>query len=634
MIINLGFFSILQLTLIPGIIITRFVKIHGFIVKLLLSIGLSPIINYLFVLLMTTLGIYNRTSTFIFIGVEICVLIVLFIIKIPSLLKFRIDKVIIKKIVKRIIGNEWRTISRGKLLINLMFITGAFGMLIYYFIIYGTQYSTVFTTWDAVVSWNRWAMEWFGNHFPIGPQHYPQLLPTNLSMTYQIIGDERVQFFAKYFCDLIEIFIISTVFILGVMNRKIGYFIGTIIVGWLQLVIGSQGSGYADTPVSFWALLAFTCLILAKDKEDNFKYIVFGAVFAAGAAVTKQVGLWIAIVYPILFCIMYRKIEIPKKKSVLLLIALIYLLIIAPWYGFIEYSVINGKVMSEIPYLQNLTSQGKTILEILAAGLKLIVIHLSKNEILGWVIFAATFISVIFSLRLKWCSIIFSLIIAPVFVGWMMFFSYDIRNINLIVPFIGILAGFGIQNIIDQYYENVKSFFFKIILFVKKLKLELFFKPINKVFTNFIKLPLLSQSLIIGLPVLIIIFSILPRLYSNEYMISKSISKQREMGVPLLNQSLYDYFSENGIEGKILSDYMYLGFLPDLKEYYVYGYPNSKNFIDQFNDPQVAYALVNLSNMTPDVRNYIDQLVNEGKLKILFGHGDQILYLTCKGECH
>lgn len=634
MIINLGIFSILQLTLIPGLIVTKFVKIHGFIEKLLLSIGLSPIINYLFVLLMTTLGIYNRTSTFIYICIEICVLIVLIILEIPSLIKFRIDKAIIKNIAKRIIGNEWRTISRGKLIFNLLFIAGAFGTLIYYLIIYGSQYSTVFTTWDAVVSWNRWAMEWFSNHFPIGPQHYPQLLPTNLSMTYQIIGDERIQFFAKYFYDLLEIFIISTVLIIGVLNRKIGYFIGTIIVGWLQLVLGSQGSGYADTPVSFWALLTFACLILARDKEEKVKYIVFGAVFAAGAALTKQVGLWIAIIYPILFCIMFRKNEILKKKSVWLLITLVYLIIIIPWYGFIEYSVLHGKIMSEIPYLQKLTSQGKTLLGIVEAGLKLIVIHLSKNEILGWVMFVATFISVLFSLRLKWCSIIFSLVIAPVFVGWMMFFSYDIRNINLIVPFIGILAGFGIQNIIDQYYMNVKSFFYKIILFAKKLKFFVFFTAINKVFNYFINLPFLSQFLIIVLPILILVFSVLPRVYSNEYMISKSISKQREMGVPLLNQRLYNYFSQNGIEGKILSDYMYLGFLPDLKEYYVYGYPNSNYFVDQFNDPQVAYSLVNLSNMRPDIRNYIDQLVNEGKLKILFAHGDQILYLTCKGECH
>lgn len=53
----------------------------------------------------------------------------------------------------------------------------------------------VFTNWDAVVSWNQWAISWALNEFPHGTYNYPQLLPISESISYVLMDSTGIQFF-------------------------------------------------------------------------------------------------------------------------------------------------------------------------------------------------------------------------------------------------------------------------------------------------------------------------------------------------------------------------------------------------------------------------------------------------------
>ena len=75
MIATLGILSLIQLFLLPGMIITKYLKIDGFWKNLLIVIGISPFFNYVFVFISTWLGIYTRTTTFILFAVEIILFI-------------------------------------------------------------------------------------------------------------------------------------------------------------------------------------------------------------------------------------------------------------------------------------------------------------------------------------------------------------------------------------------------------------------------------------------------------------------------------------------------------------------------------------------------------------------------------
>ena len=39
------------------------------------------------------------------------------------------------------------------------------------------QFGQIFQQWDAVISWNRWAIDWSANRLPTFTSLYPQLLP-------------------------------------------------------------------------------------------------------------------------------------------------------------------------------------------------------------------------------------------------------------------------------------------------------------------------------------------------------------------------------------------------------------------------------------------------------------------------
>ncbi len=630
MIINLGILSVLQMAIIPGLIVTRLMKIRGFLTTLLVALGLSTIVNYLFVFAFTAAGIYNRKTVLGFVIVELLITVVLLIPIIKQPVSFSRIKTSIQRFVTEFVNPD----NKSKLVINLFALIAASGVLVYYFIHYSTDYTSVFSTWDAVVSWNRWAGVWYQNQIPLDSGHYPQLMPANWSFAYLMIGDDRVQFFAKYFMGLVEIFIPLTLWIIGYQQRKPGYFFGTALAGWLQLKLGSQGSGYMDTPVTFFAILVlFILLQMEKNPRNANKYILLGAIFAAGAGITKQSGLWIAGVYPILFIYLQRKKLAPHGINPFLQISLLYLLILVPWYAFVQYRVWFGQASSEIPYITTLASQDKSFFQTIANGFNLLFLHLAKIKSTGMIAAFILTLLMVFSIFDKWCRRILVFIVVPWFILWLVLFSYDIRNINLIVPFAGLSAGFGLEFLLarlGQFFSNPLD------NLMKKIRgswLGRVFSPLG-LLSSYIKshLSLLVVACVfILLPLLVSIVA--PLKYSDSYLINKSLDKQKYIGGSSLNQKLYDYESQFGLKGNILTDYQYLGFLPGLEEYYEYGFPNSEFFIQQVNDPENAYVMVNSSNVTPEIADFIASLVESNKIDVIIEYGDTTMYSTCQGPC-
>ena len=93
---------------------------------------------------------------------------------------------------------------------------------------------------------------------------------------------------------------------LGRATGQTGYFLGVpILYGLLLAVLRFRflSSGYGDAPVAFMAFADVYALLLARSTGEpalRTKYVLLGAVLCAGAALTKQAGLYIAAVYPIL----------------------------------------------------------------------------------------------------------------------------------------------------------------------------------------------------------------------------------------------------------------------------------------------------------------------------------------------
>ena len=142
----------------------------------------------------------------------------------------------------------------------------------------------VFQEWDAVVSWNRWAIDWAANHLPRTTAEYPQLLPCNLSLSYVFIQDSSIWFFAKGWLFLFCLLLLLAMFDLGRRTGRVGYLLGVSIT--YALLVGVLrfrfiNSGYADMPVALMAYAGVYALLLAHGADDagkQMKYVLLGAV--------------------------------------------------------------------------------------------------------------------------------------------------------------------------------------------------------------------------------------------------------------------------------------------------------------------------------------------------------------------
>jgi len=611
MIVTLGILSVFQLTFLPGLVVSQLVKLRGIWNTILVSLALSPIINYLFVFIATALGLYNQPVTLIFFVIELTFLIYL---TYPILNKtlgqvFKYQEIAIffdEYLNKNNVTIGWIKIFT-KIIFAIVF-SFAVCVILYYISIYAALKSSVFTTWDAIVSWDRWAVDWYNNHLPIQTWHYPQLIPANWSLTYQFMGDSRIKFFAKGFMGFIEIYILLTIFILGIVRRDVGYFFGVIFTAWLQWVLGSRGSGYVDSAVAFFALSSVACLLISEKDDDQSKstYIYLGAIFAVGAAVTKQAGLWMVLAYPFLLYFTNNKKENRRYVySYIPGILVIYALIIFPWYGYKEYQIRNSKDGSEISHVISLVSQGKSWTQRLEISFILIQDHF--KPISEKVIAVLLSFLMIFAYNEKFCKALLGLIIIPFTLLWALYFSYDTRNLNLVIPLIGLTAGIGLQKL----FNNLKQ-------------IDISYLPIK----------ILSPFKIAYLLIPILLVFLLPLRYSDSYMINKSIAKQKEIGYPWLNQKIYEYQSRYGLDGKILTDYQYLGFLPGLERYYSLGSSNNPStFIKQINDTSIDYALLNSAWMSPEVVEYVRQNIAKGTMQIIFEKDTFLFVTTCRGPC-
>jgi hypothetical protein len=627
MILPLGILSLFQLVFVPGLILTRLMKFRGFWINFLLTIGLSPMFNYLFVFATTTLGIYTQTCVLILFTVEIALLLYFYFPMINKNIEQTINLDMIHQFFSEYLKINAHKVGWRKKIANIIYLSVfllAVGSILIYIKLYGTQTSSIFSAWDAVFSWDRWAVDWYMNRFPRGTYHYPQLMPANWSMTYQFMGDSRIKFFAKAYAGYIEIFILLIIFILGLLKQKLGYFLGVISTSWLQFALGSRGNGYADSPVAFFALLSIAFIILAQDNKDDAKYIIAGAIFAAGAAVTKQAGFWIVVAYPLLVVLLNWNSGKQKLIPILVKMAIINLVIIVPWYVFTQIQIASGLNVSEIQNVTTLGSQGKNIYEVFISAISLFISRLNNRFLPGIISFIVLSLLLGISYKDKFWGKICSFFIIPYTIIWIFFFCYDIRNLNLIIPLIGLVSGMGLQQIIE--YDYPENFINRMNLILSLIK-EKFRWCVQKLAHL-----LLSVKLLYLLIFVLLIF-LLPLRYSDSYLIEKAIAKQKLIGTTELNQMLYEYYAENGINGKILSNYVFLGFIPVFNEYYMSGNPSSEVFINQMNNDQVGYVLINPDGMSEDVKNYYDQLLDHNKADLIFKYNLYEFIVLCHGVC-
>ena len=595
LLIILGTISVIQALILPGLIILKLIKFEGsWLQKLVYIVALSLGTSYFIAAILVFLNAYNQA-----------VLIALFMLEVLFLFWIRRDDFSVSLYEKISIGwkkfietlqslvDSWNEISSFSDAVKHLLSLGAFILsltFLWWSIKLANHYAgTIFDVWDAVVSWNRWALDWASGVIPTGSRNYPQLIPANYSLSYIFMGNTSIQFFAKFLVLPMAFFILVMPFDLGIQTKRKGFFFATIITYFLlkKFLITELTNGYVDGAMAFFSLLTVYTLVkvsLEVNHDRKRQLILFGAVFAGSAAIVKQAGVYIFGLYSIwlYFGILRKDIifDALEKRKLLWQSVLISSVLALPWYVIKQITFVLGKDSSEISNLIEVSANNNYNV----GWFQQIIDTISGFDI--YLILFPVIILAFFALKPLYRWLIVTLIL-PYPILWALIASYDTRNLSIFIPIFGLVAGLAFEKWIDW-------------------GLSLF---------DFGKLKLWMLTLII---VIALAVGLVAK-YPNEVLSEKQFTLQSQLFSSRKNALLYDLVERKGTDVTLMTNYP-LRFLSGFEEVELYdNFKNYTTFIGKIENHQVDYLLVPEDIfIDPQINDYINQKIDEGVYELVW----------------
>jgi len=587
-----GVLSFLQIIFLPGFLLLLSLKLNrGLLQTFILSFSMSLILNFFLVFILTAMGLYTATM----ITAVICGEIILLAWLVRKEWKKSLGSLL--KEDRRcwaIFAEYLNGLPQLQQLIHGAIILTALGTMVFFLVKAIGYLGSIFNIWDSIVSWNRWAIDWSLNKFPALTWHYPQLMPANWSLSYVFLKSE-LQMFPSATMLVFPIAVLLTLWDMGIRFRQIGYFASVTFTGYMTFALmGTTAfSGYVDVAVGFLALAAVYLLLLAREKkttEEIIKYIGLGAISAAGSALCKQSGLFIAILFPFLsYWLVLRKnydLSSRNKIKITLLILLIIFTLTASWYGYKEIQIHRGIDLSEIATTTGIVHQGRSFGQRFVFALDMLAMNFGGHLFPAlWIGFSLALLS-FFHFPWRWLTIVCGL---PYFFIWAFFFSYDQRNLVFVVPILGTSMGIGLQMLISQ--EKVYAFLGRKLSQVK-------------VIVYFI---MAFTVIIVG-----------SGNFSKQELIRSQILQLKKMTWPAGNDMLYQSYEKGHIKGKILTNYQLLNFLPGLKKFYEYNpLDNLAAFLSRLKTGEIKHVLFiwDYKTMNAPLKQCIEEKLRDGEFE-------------------
>ena len=593
--ILLGVLSLWQILFLPGILGLRLLKPGGGLLqRFVFIVGFSFVLNYLLVFLLTTLRFYFQPVIIAVILIEFSAIIYLYRREIQSPVRGTFSKLwkqmetAFMKIILPEPDNSLISLVRKYALIVTALI--AITALVHMGRIILDNIPTVFNTYDAIVSWNQWATEWARNSFPVGTEDYPQLGPTMFSLTYVTTGSINIQFFAKSLMPLFLTLLMLMFLDLGLEKPSFGILLGVEIVYLtIKHFVGEYiTDGYMDIPLAFFAFLAVYALLksrLAGTERKTVLTIMFGFVFAAGAAVTKQAGLYLLAVYPILVILIYgwqkilRLIKSNQKSFLIGILAVA--IIVVPWYLLKFYQITAGVEISHVLIPVADTSAASDSLDLwgkITTGL----LSLGKYGFGFLFLLPALFLV---EPAIRWIML---LIVLPFTVLWAGYASYDVRNVTLVWPFFALAVGVSLEAYLTWFCE-------------------LWDRLIGRHRLRWAGVVVIVAAL--GAAVAFLV--------PSSRLIQQQEALQKQVLNPDLNQKLYAFLGANPFPGKILTNYP-VGFLPGFEGREIhFGFNDLKDFDWALKQDDIGFLLVP-NYATEEVQERIKFGVETGEFTWIF----------------
>ena len=573
----LGLLSFFQIVFIPGYIFLRIFKFKkaNKLQTIIYSFSLSLLINYLLVYYLTLIKTYNLYVIYSIFAIELFYLIYIAVRRKRDNLRVNIELSVF---------TQSDSLAKKIFIILSFLVAAAFS---YFFI---SNIGKVFNNWDAVFSWNRWAIDWYLGKMPYRTYLYPQLIPANWSITYTMMQNHYIHLFAKSIMPLFTIFTLALYINLYLKKRDMVYlasliFYAVIIISYSSVYIRS---GYVDIAVGFFSFLAFHSILDIESNGVSTEKIMLVMLFSTAAALTKQTGGYIlifSVIFIIFLIVKNRKIITGKDIFKKILVMVLIIAITLPWYLVKIIEINRGLDFSTISFLVKGIHHDATYIQRFMNGLLILRGSAAFFLVLIFLVLVSVFVR-----KSRWFSIGITL---PLVLAWGFFFSYDDRNIIPALPFMAYSAAFGIEFIYEKFLARIYKFFCDKIS--EKLKLEK--RLLHKRPKSFIEFNL-SGSYIIFAGLIISVLIMAALYFYNDNITAKQIEIQKLSGNSQINNLLYDYKDNNDINGKIITDYYWVTTLPGFEGSTIKTFKENDNFIILSNSD--SFPLINPLEIVDD----------------------------------
>ena len=606
----LGVIGILQVLFLPGLIFRKFFELpKGFWLRLATLVGISLIANYLFVFLTTLLGIFTQITALILVILEIAAIVYLYRkdIQSTSISDFLLTLwqgliAPIHKIFPKLRAEDEEEKSKAILnIFSILLFIAALVAIELIFRVFRYNLGQIFTKWDAVISWNRWATIWASNTFPNLTEDYPQLIPTNWAMIYALIGNTEIQFFAKAIMPIFSLLIMFVLLSLGIQNNNPGFFISIITLRLVFKKFLSEylASGYMDIPLTFFVLMAVVFLWLLykeTDEDKKYKWWILSTLFSSGAAITKQAGLYVLALGFLLgfyftFGLRIKQAFANNWKRILIIVAII-LVIAVPWYGIKAVQFASGVGQSHFStpiQSTNRVHQEDTLVDTMISAL----LGLDKYFYFFLLaIPAALFIDNFW----RWILVLF---VIPYTLIWSAYASYDTRNLAITFPLYTSIIGLGLWSFTNWFLGLLKK--------IKFLRLPLY-----------IPLIVIIGGLLFGLN----------RVYNNTYLAERQLDLQQQLFSADLNEQLLAYFADKPTDIRVLTTYP-LDYIPGLHGQVNFFFTNLNEFEAYIESGEIDYVLYP-QYTSQEIKDVIAAGEATGRFAPLLSSSDWIPYTLIK----
>ncbi|MDA9410172.1 hypothetical protein XH80_26520 [Bradyrhizobium sp. CCBAU 45384] len=313
------------------------------------------------------------------------------------------------------------------------------------------SFGSILVGYDPVAQWNLWALDWAANRLPNRIYHYPQLIPQLWSVPYVLMGDSTVEFFSSSFKFVFWLLTFETLAFVAVRSRDfvllLSIPIAFVLMRWG--IGGTSVQDFIDVPVAFFALLSTVTILLFASSYERPRAIALALLLASGAAMTKQVGLYMIGAVPLL-CLCWTYEEKRRLAPVFMEgLALTWrtalaIALCAPIYVYAFVTIRNGSNSSELGYLFEGIYENRSQLTRAIDAITFVyaLLGFSRFAVIGIGLagFIALNVAVLFNARYRWILLAVNI---PFSTLWAVYFSYDRRNLALALPLYALTSSAG-----------------------------------------------------------------------------------------------------------------------------------------------------------------------------------------------